>query len=218
MPLNAIIIAEGGYIFPSLAERYCIDNIRQSADALHSWMRKGLIQKIAKACNEQVTLRQIRYYDCYSYNESQSGGMERGKEKTQTATTRDHFINEFKMLSIVNFSPGRLIINGMKPAKHLSSFKTTQDGKDVFVLQLDDVVHNYQQKEVDTMITMDVCRIVNEHLADMLIFITDDSDFTPLFKEVRSRGILVVTHSFHEKRLTTGSLLESPALRCNQMN
>jgi len=209
LPLRAIVIAEGGYIFPSLAERYCIDDIKQAADVLHTWIRKGLVQKISKMCNEQITLKQIRYYDCYSYDDSQTSEGERNKEKMQTNTKRDLFINKFKMLPIVNFLPGRLIINGLKPARRLDSFKTIQDGKSVFVLTENDVINNFQQKEVDTLITMDVIRIANERLADIIIFITDDSDFTPLFKEVRSLGITVVLHSFHEKRNSTGALLEN---------
>jgi len=207
MPRHAIVIAEGGYIFPALGERYCLDNAKQNAEIIYSWMRNGLIQKVARLCQEQVILKQIRYYDCYSYDDT-SPHVEKPKTNERNVTNRDYFINEFKKMPIVFFRPGKLRLNGVKPAKQITSYQKFEDGIVKFVLTEKDLKKNYQQKGVDTLIAMDAYQIITERHADLLIFITDDSDFTPLFELARSKGVTIVIHPMHFKRNPTGPLLE----------
>jgi len=61
--------------------------------------------------------------------------------------------------------------------------------------------NTFQQKGVDTLMTMDLLKIDSQKKADSIIIITSDTDFVPIIKDIREEHkIQVILAYFTDKR------------------
>lgn len=58
----------------------------------------------------------------------------------------------------------------------------------------------YQQKGVDTLITMDLSRIPKKEGINEIILLTSDTDFVPIIKDLKEDGIEVILAYFTDRR------------------
>lgn len=64
-----------------------------------------------------------------------------------------------------------------------------------------DGIYKYKQKGVDTLITMDLMDIpLNHHNITTVILIASDSDFVPIIKRLKERGIEVLLYTYFERK------------------
>jgi uncharacterized LabA/DUF88 family protein len=59
--------------------------------------------------------------------------------------------------------------------------------------------NEYHQKGVDTLITMDLLKCAFEHQSDNFIIITADTDFVPVIKEVKEKGIKIILYCLQNR-------------------
>ena len=61
--------------------------------------------------------------------------------------------------------------------------------------------NTFQQKGVDTLMTMDLLKIASQKKADSIVIITSDTDFVPIIKDIREEhNIQVILAYFTDKR------------------
>lgn len=54
-----------------------------------------------------------------------------------------------------------------------------------------DLVPNIEQKGVDLRIGLDIARLALQHIVDVIVVVTGDSDLVPAFKFARREGIRI---------------------------
>jgi len=60
--------------------------------------------------------------------------------------------------------------------------------------------NTYQQKGVDTLITIDLSRIPKKENIDEVILLSSDTDFVPIIEDLKEDGIKVILAYFTDKR------------------
>jgi len=60
--------------------------------------------------------------------------------------------------------------------------------------------NTFQQKGVDTLMTMDLLKVPKKENVNTLIILTSDTDFVPIIKDIKSEGIKVILAYFTDKK------------------
>jgi uncharacterized LabA/DUF88 family protein len=60
--------------------------------------------------------------------------------------------------------------------------------------------NTYQQKGVDTLITIDLSRIPKKEDIDEVILLSSDTDFVPIIKDLNEDGVKVILAYFTDRR------------------
>lgn len=69
--------------------------------------------------------------------------------------------------------------------------------------------NNYQQKGVDTLLTIDLSRIPKKEGISKVIVLTSDTDFVPMIKELSEEGIDVILAYFTDRKRKSGLSLSN---------
>lgn len=105
-----------------------------------------------------------------------------------------------------------------KPTKEESKRKASYDK---FIAKLKDakiivrqgrcqkIDGNYQQKGVDTLLTLDLSRIPKKEGISNVIVLTSDTDFVPIINELSGDGINVILAYFTDKKRKSGLSLSN---------
>ena len=77
--------------------------------------------------------------------------------------------------------------------------------------------NDFQQKGVDTLITMDLLRIPKKTGIKNIIVLTSDTDFVPIIKDLKQEGIETILAYFTDKRRKSAFSLSNHLWKaCNQ--
>ncbi|MFA4952786.1 MAG: NYN domain-containing protein, partial [Candidatus Pacearchaeota archaeon] len=69
--------------------------------------------------------------------------------------------------------------------------------------------NTYQQKGVDTLLTMDLSRIPKKEDIENVIVLTSDTDFVPIIKDLKEDGINVILAYFTDRKRKSGFSLSN---------
>lgn len=188
--MKLAVIADGGFLVSLLRQQGNSQDMERSALELHTWLSKGLIQKLSETLGTRVTLFRIYYYDCYPYEGEVRHPITGMSKKAVSGPYRKKFLDCLARLPYMSLRAGRLSLNGWR-IKDLSRKLANNDS-----ISVDDIEPHYQQKEVDILISLDVCELTKHRMADSVLFLTADSDFAPLMEYARGCGLLVYLCNF----------------------
>ena len=183
--MKLAVIADGGFLLSMIRQRVRAGHdTEKSALGVHKWLTKDLVQTLSAALNQSFQLFRVYYYDCYPY-EGEIRHPLTGHTRESAAPNRKKFLDTLARLQYVWLRPGYLSLNGWK-IKDLP-----QKIQDCSAISQYDLEPNFDQKEVDIRIAVDVCEMVNSGAVDAVLFITADRDFTPLMESARGKGVQV---------------------------
>lgn len=135
-----------------------------------------LAKEIARQIGNVEVLRTY-YYDCLPYKPYKSNlptalTVEEALSKIaeeERFSKKQHFFSKLRRLPRFEVREGRLAFRGH-----------TEDGKPIF-----------EQKRVDTLLTLDLALLSAKGEIKHAVLLTGDSDFIPVIKAVQSEGVLV---------------------------
>ena len=110
------------------------------------------------------------------------------KERNVQETSRKPFLEALARMPNMSLRTGELFINGWRLC---SKKRDEMRGKSKIEVEAKDFEPIYAQKGVDIKLTLDALQLLSSKVADAMVFITGDSDFVPLFEQVRQQGVLV---------------------------
>lgn len=144
-------------------------------------------------------LFRIFFYDCFPF-QGKAYDPKLGKEvncsDTPSAEAQKKFLKNLGMMPHTAIRAGELAYNGVKvrTGLDLSAGGVT--------LQAGDLVPDFQQKQVDIKIGLDIAWTAIKGIAGKIVLVAGDSDLIPAMKFARKEGILVYLASLghHVKR------------------
>lgn len=206
MQERAIIIVDGGYVRQCLKSRFVCKDEGIQAKAIYSWLCGKLIKRVSAICSMPLYLFRVQYYDCLSYQDP-IWNPYTGTKVYLRDEQRDKFLSTLHKMSKVYMRLGRLAITGWKPIIDPKKIKLQEDETNPVSISAAMFQPLFQQKEVDIKIAMDFCQILNHRLAHVLIILSDDSDFLPLFEEARKLGLLIVLINLRPANQSSSKIL-----------
>ncbi len=84
--------------------------------------------------------------------------------------------------------------------KFISKIKLTKTETIVREGRLQKINNNFQQKGVDTLMTMDLTRIPRKEKVEDIIIISSDTDFVPIIEDLKEDKINVILAYFTDKK------------------
>jgi len=185
------------YFHPSIDEESPEVRAKIIAHAILNHINNHLTYK-----DQNHTLFRIYVYDCPPLSIKHTHPKTNKTidfSKTDMALFRNALHTEIKKMPLTALRLGKLdknhikwIITNKKKYNKLLRGEITIDMIDEHEFKLD-----FQQKQVDMKIGMDITWITLKKLVDQIILISGDSDFVPVAKLARREGIIFVLDALH---------------------
>jgi uncharacterized LabA/DUF88 family protein len=136
------------------------------------YFKYDLLQFSKNLCgNDESVFKHLYFYNAPPYQSTKPNESERKRKEDY-----DSFISKITMNDCVTIREGRCQ-------------RVKNNGKFVF-----------KQKGVDTLLTMDLMDIPNEHpKIKQVILIASDSDFVPVIERLKKRGIKVILYTYFDR-------------------
>lgn len=144
-------------------------------------------------------LFRIFFYDCRPYQgevtDPRTGGIiDFGQ--SASAKAQEKFLNNLAALPHMAVRAGELAYRGLAvpPEKIVIA-----NGE--VTLKSEDLFHNFQQKQVDIKIGLDIAWVAQKGISEKIVLVAGDSDLIPAMKFARKEGVLVyLAHLGHSVR------------------
>lgn len=185
LPMRIIVACDGGFLMKALKKEY---QTKELAKKIHKWLTTDVPESLARQKGRNsISLFRAYYYDCYPFTGRIFNPFTQ-KERTIQETSRKTFLEALARMPSMSLRTGELFVNGWRLGSHK---RDEMRGKNRMEVEAKDFEPIYAQKGVDIKLTLDALQLLNTRVADAMVFVTGDSDFVPLFEQIRQSGVLV---------------------------
>ena len=183
--MRIVVTCDGGFLLKALKTEY---QTKELARKTHQWLTVDIPESLATQLGRRdVYLFRAYYYDCFPYTGKLYNPFTQ-KERNIQETSRKPFLEALARMQNMCLRTGEIFVNGWR----LGARKRDEmRGRPRMEVEARDFEPIYAQKGVDIKLTLDALQLLNTKVADAMVFVTGDSDFAPLFEQIRQHGVLV---------------------------
>ncbi len=139
----------------------------------HFGKEKPLKYRIEKFAANLAKAKNLECKKIYFYTAPPFQSSKPSKEENKRKANYDKFVNKLS-----NIEPPIIVREG----------------------RCQKIGNTYQQKGVDTLITIDLSRIPRKENIDEIILVSSDTDFVPIIEDIKEDGVKVILAYFTDKR------------------